>query len=203
MSHHDVAAAGAVATGASGQPSASAGPLRWAVNLWLVFHLAAIIIAPAAVGPVVRPRPRGVGLLPALSRGPLPQPRLPLLRPRAGGKHAPVVRGGAARRDRRPRPDPRPGRSAPTALPPLFHAHRTHAQRTRGAPQISGIAPTRSTSAASTGPRRVSLIQQTHLLPTQGEDPGGRATDRPGELRGPSAGGLSDATIDEPGRRLR
>jgi hypothetical protein len=38
------------------EPSATPRPtgrrlLRWAVNLWLVFHLAAIIIAPASVGP--------------------------------------------------------------------------------------------------------------------------------------------------------
>lgn len=26
-------------------------PLRWAVNLWLLFHLSAVIIAPASVGP--------------------------------------------------------------------------------------------------------------------------------------------------------
>ena len=32
-------------------PPPGRGLLRWAVNLWLVFHLAAIIIAPASVSP--------------------------------------------------------------------------------------------------------------------------------------------------------
>jgi hypothetical protein len=50
VSHHDVADAGAI------EPAPSGGrtirrPLRWVISAWLVFHLAAIIIAPATVGP--------------------------------------------------------------------------------------------------------------------------------------------------------
>ena len=50
MSHHEVAGAGATEPAPSGSRGVRRS-LHWVINVWLVFHLAAIIIAPAAVGP--------------------------------------------------------------------------------------------------------------------------------------------------------
>lgn len=43
--------ASAMSGGASGSRWSGKKALRWAVNTWLIFHLSAIIIAPASVGP--------------------------------------------------------------------------------------------------------------------------------------------------------
>ena len=108
---------------------------RWfrrVVSVWLVFHLAAIIIAPAAVGPGVRAGAREsaglfqpyLGLL-YLDHGYhffAPEPaESTLLAYEAERADGTVVRGRIPDRD-----DP-----APAALPPLFHAHRAHERRAR------------------------------------------------------------------------
>ena len=113
--------------------------LRLAVNVWLVFHLAAIIIAPA----VGRPRRPSSSTPPGASSSPISRSSTSTTAttsspPSPSESTAPGVRGRAARRDRRPRADPRPLDPAAAALPPLFHADRAHDRGGRGAPASSG-----------------------------------------------------------------
>ena len=127
-----------------------ARPLRWAVSLWLVFHVSAIIIAPASVAPssdLVR------------SAWAVFRPYLQILylnhgyhffAPEPDREHAAGLRGRARRRDGRPRPNPRPRHPAPPALPPPFHAHRAHGPGAAEDSRRSGTGRTPSTSAAST-----------------------------------------------------
>src|SRR5262249_4297290 len=83
---------------------------------------------------VVRPDPLGVERVPPLPAVPVSQPRIPLLRPRAGRAHAPGLRGGAPRRVGPARADPGPPDRATPAISPAFHAHRTHDPVAAGTP---------------------------------------------------------------------
>ena len=106
-------------------PAARGRPLRWAVNLWLVFHLAAIIVAPASVGPssdLVRaawacssPTCRSCISTTGIISSPPSRARA---RSWPSWPSAPTGPSSAAGS---PTADP-----APPALPPPFHAHRAH-----------------------------------------------------------------------------
>ena len=151
MSHNEVLAPGS----RESEPPVVLGlrkSWRWIVSAWLVFHLAAIIIAPAAVGPSSEVVHAAWAFFAPLPGAPLPQPRLPLFRPRTGREHAPGLRGERPDGTGDPWSDSGPGRQSSAALPPLFHAHRTHAPMHPRSCRISGISRTQCRSARSTGP---------------------------------------------------
>ena len=109
--------------------------MRWAVNLWLVFHILAIIIAPASVDPssdLVR------------SAWTLFQPYLQVLYLNHGYHFSPPSRvrarsclswrsahDGSVVNGR----IPNFGHQTTLALSPAFHVDRTHEHRARGAPE--------------------------------------------------------------------
>ena len=142
-----------------------ARPLRWAVSLWLAFHVSAIIIAPASVAPssdlvrsawaVYRPYLQVL----YLNHGyhffaPEPDPST-LLAFAAERDDGTVVRGRIPDRAIQPRL--------------LYHRHfmlTEHMARRRRSSRRSGTAPTPQHLGHKYGATRVSLTRQTHLLPT-------------------------------------
>ena len=86
--------------------------LRWAVNVWLVYHIAAIIIAPAAVAPSSGLIQSAWGFFQPYLQLLYLEQRLSFLRTRAGRKHAAGIQGRTRRRDRRRRADSQPRRSS-------------------------------------------------------------------------------------------
>ena len=140
------------------------------VNLWLVFHLVAIIIAPAAMDPsseltrsvydVFQPYLDAL----YLNHGyhffaPEPEEST-LLSFEAERPDGTVVRGRIPDRATQPRL--------------LYHRYFMLTEHMSQAPEEfrdRGMSRTRGISAASTARSRVKLIQQTHLLSVDGENP--------------------------------
>ena len=163
--------------------------LRWAVNLWLVFHLTAIVIAPASVGPsselvdsgweLVRPYLQFLYLNHGyhfFAPEPAESTLLAFVAEREDGT---VVRGRIPDFD-----DP-----APAALSPPFHAHRAHEPGPRRAPRglVSVVRPAHRPQVRRD---RGQPDPQTHYLPTMEMVRDGVQARRPGQLRGTAPGGL-------------
>ena len=139
--------------------------LRWAVSVWLVFHLAAIIIAPASVGPSSELVRSAWGVFQPylqflyLNHGyhffapePAESTLLAFVAERDDGT---VVRGRIPDRTIRPRL--------------LYHRYfmlTEHMTRRRRSSRSSGMSRTPKHIGHKYGATRVSLTQQTHNLPT-------------------------------------
>ena len=146
--------------------------LRWAVNCWLVFHLSAIIIAPASVAPsseliesawtVFQPYLEFMYLNHGyhfFAPEPADSTLISFEAERADGTN---VTGHI--------PDPQ-NRSPPALSPPL-HADRASARRAtarmrRMSSWMSGSSPTPITSASKYGAVRVKLTGHVHGLPSR------------------------------------
>ena len=151
--------------------------MRWVISVWLVFHLAAIIIAPAAVGPSSELVHAAWDFF---------QPYLEILYLNHGYHFfAPEPEESTLLSYEAERPDgtvirgrhPRPGLSPRL----LYHRYFMLTEHMRDAPEELRDLWHRSYAeqiGREYGASRVSLIQQTHLLPTRERiREGGRLSD--------------------------
>ena len=152
--------------------------MRWVVNLWLVFHLVAIIIAPAAMDPSSELARSDMGRVPALSRSPCtsttattssrPSPRkAPSCRSRPSARTGPSSAGESRTERRQPRL--------------LYHRYFMLTEHMKQSPEEFRDRWHESYAqhlGREYGASRVKLIQQTHLLSSMERiREGGRLTD--------------------------
>ena len=173
------------------------GRCAGSVNVWLVFHLAAIIIAPAAVGPSSELVHAAWDCF---------QPYLELLYLNHGYHFfAPEPEESTLLSYEAERPDGTVvrGRIPDPAIGPrlLYHRYFMLTEHMRNAPDELRDLWHRSYAeqiGRQYGARRVEPDPADSPPADPGADPGGRAPVRPGELRGPSAGRLSMRRLISP-----
>ncbi len=180
------------------QPHNGRRSWRWAVNLWLVFHLVAIIIAPAAMDP-------SSDLLQSVHS--FFQPYLEALFLDHGYHFfAPEPEESTLLSYEAEQPDGRvvQGRIPDRATQPrlLYHRYFMLTEHMSRSPEEYRDLWHESYAqhiAQTYGASRVKLIQQTHLLPSMERIREGKRLDDPASYEDISLGDF-DATLPEPGR---
>ncbi len=160
----------------------------------LVFHLSAMVVAPASVGPLLDLLGSAWDFFQPYLQFPLPQPRPPLLRPRARREHAPGLRGPS-----RGRHGHRAGRIPNFKIRPrlLYHRHFMLTEHMNQAPDELREAWYRSYAlhiGRKYGASKVSLLEDLTLPADHGDGPErqSNSTTRPATKNNPW--GSSDAT---------